>query len=94
MASRALTVAVQQAVTEAPMPLKALARRAGVSHTLLQYVVAGARSVTPALAGKVADALEAVEHQAGRLAKPIRRALASRTGSSPRGKQRPASGSR
>ena len=52
-----LTRAVLAALDAAPCSLRALAREADLSHTVLVHIRAGKRAVTPALARRVAKAL-------------------------------------
>jgi hypothetical protein len=53
-----LTREVLAAIATAPCSLRALAREAGVAHSLLIQVQQGAFRATPALAEKLAAALE------------------------------------
>ena len=53
-----LTDAVLSALREAPCSLRALAREAGVSPTLLTLMTRGERAVTPAVAEKLAGAMD------------------------------------
>jgi transcriptional regulator with XRE-family HTH domain len=49
---------MRKALDNLPGSLNALAKRAGVSQGLLWQIVKGSRSITPAVAAKVAAALE------------------------------------
>jgi DNA-binding LacI/PurR family transcriptional regulator len=49
---------MREALKNLPGSLNALAKRAGVSQALLWHILDGSRSVTPAVAAKVAAALE------------------------------------
>lgn len=49
---------MRKALKNLPGSVTALARRAGVSQTLLWLILEGDRSVTPTVAAKVAAALE------------------------------------
>lgn len=56
----AVTRALRHALADAPVSLRELGRRAGVSHAQLARIVAGQRNATPAVARAVADALDAI----------------------------------
>jgi transcriptional regulator with XRE-family HTH domain len=82
---------VKMALKHLPGSLNALAKRAGVSQMLLWAILKGTRRVTPAVAAKVAAALEewgeecrAAAQQCDRSARAIRRA--ARTWGGHRGK--------
>jgi len=53
-----LDAVVRRAIRRAPCTIRALARAAGVSHELLAGIVAGRHRATPAVADKVARALD------------------------------------
>ena len=53
-----LTKAVAKAVELAPCSLRRLANEAGVPHATLVWIVSGKRAATPAVAKKVAAALD------------------------------------
>ncbi len=74
-----LTAAVRAALVAAPLPLRSLAREAGVAHTTLVRIRSGALNATPATAAAVAAALE--RHAADCLtpARRIRAALPRRS---------------
>jgi plasmid maintenance system antidote protein VapI len=95
MAHAKLTAAVQHFLLATPIPVRALARGAGVSHTLLRYIASGKRAATPELAERLADTLERLAGTASSQALKIRAALqvGQRTASSPRKKPRHGSGS-
>jgi hypothetical protein len=71
----ALTRATAAAIRKAPVGIRELARAAGLSHTLLSYVVADARRATPAVARAIAGALEALGQEATAAGKALRRAI-------------------
>lgn len=71
----AITRTVQQALANAPVSLRELARRTGISHVQLARVVSGERNATAAVAEAVADALEAIAGEATKEAKCVRRSL-------------------
>ena len=75
----ALTRTVARVLTQAPVPLRELSRRAGVSQAQLSRIIAGQRNATPDVARAVADALAAVGRTAERGAAQIRRGLTTRT---------------
>lgn len=82
-----LTGAMQKALENLPGSLNALARRAGVSQALLWMILEGNRTATPAVAAKVAAALErwGVENRAAAkscdaAARAIRRAVGTKRG--------------
>jgi predicted transcriptional regulator len=56
----ALTVAVGKTIAAAPVTLRELARRAGVSHALLHRIVHGMVRCTPRVADAVVKALEGI----------------------------------
>jgi hypothetical protein len=95
MARPNLTAAVQQALLAAPVPIRALARGADVSHTLLRYIADGRRAATPELAERLADALEELAGTASGQALKIRSALqmVQLADSSPRKRPQGGSGS-
>lgn len=70
---------IRAALAAAPCSLRALARAANVSHTVLVQLRRGTFLATPTIAVKLADALEfwgaACEHAAKRLRKAARRFL-------------------
>ena len=70
-----LTEAVRKAIAATPGSVNALATRAGVSQSLLARIQSGDRTVTPAVAAKVARALERWSAECGRAARGIRQAL-------------------
>lgn len=71
----AVTRAVCHALTDAPVSLREIGRRAGVSHAQLARIVAGQRNATPAVARAVADALDAIGAECARGADRVRRSL-------------------
>ncbi len=71
-----LTPAVARAITKAPCSLRRLAKEAGVPHVTLVWIVSGKRAATPAVALKVAAALDRWSARCGGLARGIRRAQA------------------
>jgi len=74
-----LTDAVIQGLKAAPCSLRALARTAGVSHVQLLHITQGKRRATPAVARRVARALERWSETCGRAAARIREAELRRT---------------
>jgi len=75
MASPKLVKAVQAALRACPVTLRELARRAGVSPSLMAYLKRGKRAPTPAVTTRLASALEGLAREAAAGAKTIRRAL-------------------
>lgn len=75
MASPKLVKAVQAALRASPVTLRELARRAGLSPSLTAYMKRGKRAATPAVAARLASALEGLAKEAAEGAKAIRRAL-------------------
>ncbi len=71
----ALTRAVQKSLEEAPVSLRDLGRRAGISHVQLARIIAGERNATPAVAEAVADALDRIAAEAKTGAARVRRSL-------------------
>lgn len=76
---------MRKALDNLPGSLNSLAKRAGVSQTLLWQILNGTRSVTPAVAAKVAVALErwgaenrVAAQRCDAAAKAIRRAVTTR----------------
>ena len=82
-----LTTTKRKALSKLPGSLNSLAKRAGVSHALLWCIREGTRNVTPAVAAKVAAALErwgaenrAAAKHCDAAAKAIRRAVRTQGG--------------
>lgn len=71
----AITRTVQQALANAPVSLRELARRTGISHVQLARVVSGERNATESVAKAVADALDAIATEAAKESKRVRRSL-------------------
>jgi len=71
-----LTAAVLHALDAAPCSLRALARAAGVSHALLQQLRRGEFNATPAVAEKVASALDVWAGRCAGAARKVRAAAA------------------
>ena len=71
----ALTRAVQHALVNAPVSLRELARRTGVSHVQLARIVSGERNATESVAATVADALDAIADEATGQSRRVRRSL-------------------
>ncbi len=75
---------IRAAIAAAPCTLRALARAANVSHTVLVQIRRGTFLATPAIAAKLAEALEqwgrACQRAAKRLRHAARRVLTSRAG--------------
>lgn len=69
-----LTAAVLHAIEAAPCSLRALARAAGVSHALLLQLQRGDFQATPAVAEKVAKALDGWAGQCAAAARKVRAA--------------------
>jgi len=82
-----LTGAMRKTLETLPGSLNSLAKRAGVSQTLLWQILNGDRTATPAVAAKVAAALErwggenrAAAKHCDAAAKAIRRAVGTQRG--------------
>lgn len=75
-----LTKVVTRAIGTAPCTVRALAREAGVSHSLLLLIVKGDRTVTPAVADKLAAALDRWGARCAEAADAIRKARTPRKG--------------
>jgi predicted transcriptional regulator len=75
-----VTRAVRHALAGAPVSLREIGRRAGVSHAQLARIVAGERNATPAVARAVADALDAIGAECVTGAAQVRRSLTSHRG--------------
>jgi transcriptional regulator with XRE-family HTH domain len=73
----ATTRVVRDAITSAPVTIRELSRRCGVSHAQLARIVAGERSATPFVALAVARGLEAIASEAASGARRIQRSLTS-----------------
>jgi len=73
-----LTRAVLAALEAAPCTLRALAREADLSHTVLVHIRAGKRAVTPALARRVAVALAGWGTRCQKSSDRITRAVSTR----------------
>ena len=74
-----LTEAVIRGLKTAPCSLRALARTAGVSHVQLLHITQGKRRATPAVARRVARALESWSETCARAAARIRQTEPRRT---------------
>ena len=74
-----LTQAVARAITAAPCSTRRLAEEAGVPHVTLVWIVSGKRAATPAVAVKVAAALERWSARCAKVARGIRQAEPRRT---------------
>jgi transcriptional regulator with XRE-family HTH domain len=70
-----LTRTVQQALANAPVSLRELARRTGISHVQLARVVSGERNATQAVAAAIAEALEGIATEAATESKRVRRSI-------------------
>lgn len=70
-----VTRAVRDALAGAPVSLREIGRRAGVSHAQLARIVAGERNATPAVARAVADALDEIGVECVTGAAQVRRSL-------------------
>ncbi len=74
-----LTQAVAQGIKAARLSLRLLARHAGVSHVQLFRIMRGERRATPAVAKKVAKALESYGKSLAQAAARIRQTEPRRT---------------
>jgi transcriptional regulator with XRE-family HTH domain len=70
-----VTRSVQQALANAPVSLRELARRTGISHVQLARVASGERTATKPVALAVVEALEAIAAQATKESTRVRRSL-------------------
>ena len=70
-----LTATVARVLKTAPVSVRAIAKRAGVSHVLLSLIVSGARRATVSVALAVAAALEQVGAASDEGAQLIRAAV-------------------
>lgn len=66
---------VAEAIRAAPVTVRELARRAGISHAQLARIVLGERNATPTVAEAVARALDGIGQAAARAAARVRRAV-------------------
>ena len=71
----AVTRAVRESLAQAPVSLREIARRAGISHVLLARIVAGERNATAVVADAVTTALEAIAAESAKAAARVRRSL-------------------
>lgn len=71
----ALTRATQHSLANAPVSLRELGRRTGISHVQLARIVAGERNATEGVAIAVVDALNAIADEAAAAAQRVRRSL-------------------
>jgi transcriptional regulator with XRE-family HTH domain len=76
----AVTRAVCLALNAAPVSLREVGRRAGISHAQLARIVAAERKATLRVARAVADALDAIGTECGDSATGIRRSLTNQRG--------------
>ena len=76
----AITRAVHVALRDAPVSLREIGRRSAVSHAQLARIVASERNATPAVAGRVADALDKIGAECVTGAARVRRSLTSHKG--------------
>ena len=70
-----LTKAVRKALTEAPVSLREIGRRSGVSTAQIARLAAGERNATPAIATAIAKALDTLSADCAAGAARIHRAL-------------------
>lgn len=70
-----VTNAVRLALAAAPVSLREIARRAGISHAQLARIVAGERRATRGVAQATADALDAIGLECSGGAARVRRSL-------------------
>jgi transcriptional regulator with XRE-family HTH domain len=84
----AVTRAVQRSLAKAPVSLRELARRTGISHVQLARIVTGERNATPAVAQAVADGLDAIATEASAGAARVRRSLINSTSTNTSTKRR------
>ena len=73
--TKGLAGTVKHAVAKLPVSVNALAKRAGVSQSLMSRILAGKRRASPAIAKKIASALEVWGQDASAAAKALRRAI-------------------
>lgn len=71
----ALTRAVQHGLANAPVSLREIARRSGISHVQLARIVSGERNATQAVGRAIANALETIAAESAKEAKRVRRSL-------------------
>jgi transcriptional regulator with XRE-family HTH domain len=71
----AVTRTVRDALAAAPVSLREIGRRAGVSHAQLARIVAGQRPATAAVAQAVAATLATVGAECDKAAARVRRSL-------------------
>lgn len=71
----AVTRAVRQSLAQAPVSLREVARRAGISHVQLSRIVSGERNATPAVARAVVKAFDAIATESSNAAARVRRSL-------------------
>ena len=71
----ALTRAVRDALVNAPVSLREIARRTGISHVQLARIVSGHRNATQDVASAVADALDTIATESAKESKRVRRSL-------------------
>jgi len=71
----AATRVVRDAIAAAPVTMRELSRRCGVSHAQLARIVAGERNATTAVAKAVEDALDAIGADAASAARRVRQSL-------------------
>ena len=71
----AVTRAVRQSLAQAPVSLREVARRAGISHVHLARIVSGERNATPAVARAVVKALDAIAAESAKAAARVRRSF-------------------
>ena len=68
-----LTLAVAKAMAAAPVPVRDIARRAGVSHAFLHRIAQGQVRCSERVGARVAKALEAIAAEAEAAARILRR---------------------
>lgn len=71
----ALTRTVRDAIRNAPVSIRDIARRAGVSHVLLVHIMTGKRAATWVVAQAIASGLTEIANLSGRGAARIERSL-------------------
>lgn len=78
--TKGLAQAVKSALTKLPVSVNALAKRAGVSQSFMSRILAGERTASPAVAAKIASALDVWGRDARAAARALRRGVRSEKG--------------
>lgn len=78
--NRAISASMRNALDSLPISVNALAKKAGVAQPVLWRILNGERRATPAMAVKIADALESLGRDVTAAARALRRDIRTQGG--------------